>query len=235
MHLIINNTEIKYISIIKVPAHKGIRWNERADRLANQYREAAKWPISAATCWSSRTALSYIKRETKQQWENEYKLNCLEHQINNPHRVNYFRTFIKQPTKRFKRVFTKLNRTETHIITRALTNRLPLHTFFSEIGLRSGSKCNTCGVDESINHFIFNCPKFNKQRRSMVKQIRNRWPNFNRFLDFKAKTILFGVSRVFGKKLPYNEIDENFQAELWKILCRFIRATNRFPSSHRKG
>ena len=64
-------------------------------------------PISAA-CWSSRTALSYIKRKVKQQWENEYKLNCLEHQISNPHRVNYFRAFIKQPTKRFKRVFTNL-------------------------------------------------------------------------------------------------------------------------------
>lgn len=99
---ILYNTSIKEIQIKKVPAHQGIALNERADQLANKYRLAATWPEAAANLWTARSSLSYIKRKTKSLWEETYERNCTEYQKHNPLNFNYFRSFVKAPTTKFK-------------------------------------------------------------------------------------------------------------------------------------
>ena len=99
---ILYNTSIKEIQIKKVPAHQGIALNERADQLANKYRSAATWPETAANSWTARSSLSYIKRKTKSLWEETYERNCTEYQKHNPLNFNYFRSFVKAPTTKFK-------------------------------------------------------------------------------------------------------------------------------------
>ena len=114
INLIFKTTQIQKIEFNKVEAHKGVALNERADSIANKYRAAAKWPVSAAPQWTSRTAISYVKRRTKKVWEEEYKTECITEQTERPHRYNYIRTFVQKPNKRFKRLFLKLNREQTH-------------------------------------------------------------------------------------------------------------------------
>ena len=113
---------------------------------------------------------------------------------------------------------------------RVLSNRLPLKTFFAEIGINATSNCDTCGVRESLNHFLFNCSRFNKQRKSLKRKIRSRWQYFIEFFHFNPRTVIYGQRKVFGKNRCFDELNHELQADLWKLLCESVIETNRFPS-----
>ena len=170
------------------------------------------------------------QKKIKDTWNKDYKNKCLTYQTQNPWNFNYFRSRIQAPTTRFKRLINELDRTQAHIITRILTDRLPLKPFFISIGLKYDSTCDSCGVRESLLHFIFKCTKHSKHRKTMIRRFRNCWPYFSRFLHFNARTIIYGEDRLFTKKTPYGKINDTLQLKLWRILCEFVVETNHFPN-----
>ena len=164
IHTTLTHNKTLRIILSKVQAHAGIPGNEKADKLAKKAMMRAKLhpqhTFSASYC-SLKAAL---KQHERDQWRDLYRNHSSD-----PAKPFFhtFRALVRRPTSKFVEMFDQLSRTEVHIITRCLTDRLPLRTFEVHVGVGSDAHCTACKVAETTNHFLFTCRRFRNPRTAL--------------------------------------------------------------------
>ena len=137
-----------------------------------------------------------------------------------------------EPTRKFVDVFKKMYRSDVHLVMSLLTDRLRLKTYevkFTGNKNNTDLNCALCGVPETTEHFLFDCPEYKEQREKLKKDLEENWEDFEAQKHFNGRTLIFG----FTRKLPKGEkreVNGPTQRKLWLCLAKFVRESGRFPT-----
>ena len=147
------------ITLQWIPGHTNIPGNEHADKLAKQ---GARCPQQNNTA-SMNTAKQIINQNKKEDWRNEWANNATGRSI-----FNYMTT----PNP--KDPINSLKREEQVTIFRLRSQHAPLNSHLKRIGVVTDSRCPLCPCpDETVAHFLFNCPTLNALRKEFLPPIPN--------------------------------------------------------------
>ncbi|XP_037531102.1 uncharacterized protein LOC119408373 [Nematolebias whitei] len=138
------------------PAHIGIRGNEAADRAA---KAATKDQINFTISISKSEVRTIVKQKLKgkwqKQWEEEHKGRW------------YYR--IQRQVGEMRR--GGRNRREERLITRLRFGHTSLNNTLHNIQKHDTGQCEHCGQEETIEHVILVCQKYEHHRRRMIEQL----------------------------------------------------------------
>jgi ribonuclease HI len=147
-----------------VPGHRGIEGNEKADEAA---KEAAIQRINPARKPSLKSARSNaihqaIKRQWKEEWTNgrrtARKLRNMSQRRN------------KQPSIH---IYNQLGNKRRHIawIARLRTGHCSLNQYLERFNIIDDSKCECGKGKETVRHFLLICPKYEKERDKLRREV----------------------------------------------------------------
>ena len=143
-----------------IPSHCGIQGNERADMLAK--REASM--IQPEKCVSQSTVKKILKSNKSIEWHNQWALNDKGRSMFN---------FVTKPNK--KDPINYLKRKKQVVIFRLRTNHIQLNSHLSRITKDHEPSCPLCGYrEETVNHFLFDCPRLQDLRMQYLPTFPNR-------------------------------------------------------------
>ncbi|XP_023238795.1 uncharacterized protein LOC111637519 [Centruroides sculpturatus] len=164
IHDIINNSNnIYHVSWTR--AHQGTLGNERADILAKTASEDDNLRI----CYNSptiKTIKNMLWKDLLQQWQHDW--NTLNHPITHKFIPN-IELFLSNNWYK-----------PCHRMSQFLTNHGRFQSYLARFIGAANSDCPLCGVDDSSDHYIFNCPMLDHERhflRSSMEAHGYRWPN----------------------------------------------------------
>ena len=143
-----------------IPSHCGIAGNERADVLAK--RGASM--IQPEKCVSQATVKKILKSNKTIDWHNQWAQN-------DKGRVMF--NFVAKPNKRDP--INNLKRIEQVVIFRLRTNHIQLNAHLSRITKDHEPSCPLCDyMEETVNHFLFDCPRLQDLRKQYLPLFPNR-------------------------------------------------------------
>jgi len=146
--------------------HKGIEGNEIVDREAKKAVEghtSDKELIPAYLRKPLLTNLSAVKRaysnQIKNKWNNTWrksKRGGKMHQID-----------VSTPSNKFLKAISMPNllRRSASLISQLRLTHIPLNSYLKRFKRADSARCPTCRADnETIGHFLFNCPGYTHKR-----------------------------------------------------------------------
>ena len=152
--LINQGIEIHYIW---TPSHRGIEGNERADKLAkegsNQRIPCNKTDI---TCKEGKQLAKQVCRE---KFITEFRSTDA---------AQHYKNSITCTTK----VDINMPKWHTTTLFRLLSGHCRLNAHLKRIGLHDTGNCEACGIEETVEHFIMQCPKYAQARNTLFRKIR---------------------------------------------------------------
>ena len=179
------------ISVRWIPGHEGIEGNEKADEEAKKAAEGEeqssphrqlprylrKGPlphsISALKQWHQKA----LKDRWKAQWEKSPR---------------YARAKIidaSMPSINFLKLIDSLPKYQTSIYTQLRTRHAPLKQHLHRIGKSDSPFCPTCpGREETIYHFLFDCPQYVRERHIFQKALRRKATSIGYILTAEKAT-----------------------------------------------
>ena len=203
----------------------GVKGNELADSLANEFRERACWGRNHT--WTYCVADSYAKAALKRTWKEDFK-----EAASNYKGQSQFRRHVKEPTRKFVEVFKRMYRADVHLVMCLLTDRLRLKPYevrFTSNLNNADVNCQSCGVPETTEHFLLECQDYKEQRKLLVAKLKESWEQFDPGTHLNTKTLVFGYARQLEKG-ERREVNGQTQRKLWLCLAEFVRRSNRFPT-----
>jgi hypothetical protein len=78
------------------------------------------------------------------------------------------------PGKHVNKLYNALNRKAAAILVQLRTNISRLNTYLSKINVTETDRCE-CGMKETVQHFLFSCPKWRIERQDMKSAHGNRY------------------------------------------------------------
>ena len=154
------------ITFIWIPAHVGVPGNEHADRLAKRaatkYDEALQLPLSRGE--AKRQIYLFVQKE----WQNEYAAS-----VNGSLYRNLWPEVTTGPTD------GNVSRKFSNILFRISTGHCKLNQHLHRIGCHQDGLCERCKTEETIQHFLFQCPRYNRVRRRMTETANRHHVNLN--------------------------------------------------------
>jgi len=171
--IVLVNHELLYrgmtVQFMWIPAHQGIPGNSTADFLAKlstmrspTHPEVAYNSAVIQLCYSE--ACSLISHHCLQLWNDEY--------IHTRRAITY---------KLFCPVMDT-NRTKMHIpatIFRLRAGYCRLHSHLYKISLHPDGLCDTCGIPETVEHFLIQCSNYAEVRHTLQRSIQHLDINFD--------------------------------------------------------
>jgi hypothetical protein len=77
------------------------------------------------------------------------------------------------------KVYNTMSQEDTRILVQLRTGHIGLNVYLKRVGKAERSTC-TCGLgEESVFHFLFQCPTWAEQRQSLRNAIGNRWADLS--------------------------------------------------------
>lgn len=163
--------EVKII-IRWIPGHEGVRGNEECDTEAKKAAEGSssaarrlpieirgKLPISKAAAKQS------FKDQTKERNKSSFKKSPRCHKIR--------RIDKSCPSKAFRIATEKLPRRHASILIQLRTGHAPLNAHLHRTKCAPSPKCPKChNKDETVHHFLIECPGYDTYRRELEATIR---------------------------------------------------------------
>jgi hypothetical protein len=87
------------------------------------------------------------------------------------------------PNEHMTKVYNSLSREEAGILSQLRTDHTLLNSNLAYIGAEESANC-TCGtVVESIQHFLFHCPKWRSEQNKLREAMAGRWGDLAYALD----------------------------------------------------
>ena len=143
------------VTLVWVPAHVGIEGNERADALAKdttgEEQHLALTKIDA-NCLTSQFC--------RKLWESDYQ---------NIKPESLYKTFWPDAIKTQERA--TVSRKYSRILFRITTGHCGLNYHLHRIGKHENGLCEQCRVDETVEHFILKCPRYDNHRQILLQAI----------------------------------------------------------------
>jgi ribonuclease HI len=192
------------LRMVWVPGHEGVEGNEEADELAKDasseefpLHPQLPFPDTWSALPSSVSALKASKKHGNAQEWLERWTNCAQGQK--------IRKFDETPPgpQAFSR-FYDLPRRACSIVNQLRSGHVGLNSYLHRIQAVDSPMCLSCGVRETVDHFLFACHRYVNQRIALRRAIKGRLSKPN----------------VLGKK---NSV---------KALLRYVHETGRFPRYH---
>jgi ribonuclease HI len=164
------------VEIKWVPGHEGVKGNEEADEAA---KEAAKSEgigvrITKSTQKPLKSArLVCIKRELTDVWNKTWQANP-----QSPHRHDssqHLRGITRKPNalrgaKLYKAV--TLTRHQASQLAQLRTGHCSVNQYLHRFGHVESPLCECgSGATETVKHFLLNCPRYDKQRARLLKEV----------------------------------------------------------------
>ena len=120
--------------------------------------------IQPEKCVSQSTVKKILKSNKSIEWHNQWALNDTGRSMFN---------FVAKPNK--KDPINILNRKEQVVIFRLRTNHIQLNSHLSRITKDHEPSCPLCDYkEETVNHFLFDCPRLQDLRMQYLPPIPNR-------------------------------------------------------------
>ena len=202
------------IQAIWIPAHQGIRGNELADKYVKEAAkgESTQPPIKAlrGTLPKSKSA---IKETMQKQWKKTMYDTFRESPGGRRHSARYDPTL---PSDKFCKDTSKLPRRNTSILTQLRTRHIPLRQHLFKIGKADTPACPKCGRRETIEHFLIECPAYNRERRQhLTGRLRRAAESTQKMLsDSKAWPALFAyINSTKRLEETFGQLEEQNNAE----------------------
>ena len=143
------------VILVWVPAHVGIEGNERADALAKDATgEEQNLPL---TTMDANYLTSQFCREL---WKIEYQSIKPD---------SFYKTFWPEAVK--TQESTTLSRRYSRIFFRITTGHCGLNQHLHRIGKHENGLCELCGTEETMEHFILKCPRYENHRQTLLQAI----------------------------------------------------------------
>jgi hypothetical protein len=210
--------------------------NELADEIAKRYRLRSLWNIHQSNYVTYSTTLSQINEETRHAWKSDYLSPSPD-----KNKQSRFRKFVFFTNKKFVRLMSQLTRAQSCLMMEVLSEHMHLNHFifrknYSEsrnwraFDLRGA--CRFCGKLETVNHVLFVCPLYNKERQMMIDKIRRIWRDFKFKNHFNDQYIIYGwffYQHIKEKRL----VDDELQLKLWRLVIQFFVSIKPYLKSHR--
>lgn len=93
------------------------------------------------------------------------------------------------PSNRYIKLVVTLPRQQTSLYTQLHTCHLPLNQHLHRIGKSITPHCPTCpDTDETIHHFLFNCPQYTQERHQFTNILRRQASSIQYILTAEKAT-----------------------------------------------
>ena len=134
------------------------------------------------------------------------------------HKRTLFRRHVSRASYRAHKIFKRLDKKQTRNIFGLISEHAPLNKCRWKLGWKVGDKkvqpwCANCYVPESVDHYIFKCKMFKKQRKRCISKLQALWPDFDERKHFIPKYILFG--NLYEQESGYVGVPRNRQVEIY--------------------
>ena len=258
---IINQLKNKYhIIFVKVSSHTNIEENDEVDTRAKDAAETAiklqengnnsecNWePRKTPAIVDIQHYVSAIKQQYQLQQQKQFEelfkqLHDQSMEMRNKRWKKYLLIdalfdidgkFKQNVSKLFKHELNELNGYQIEIITKLRTEHIGLFGYCEYILGHPSGICPECLVTETVEHYICDCPVFEKQRIQMRKELAKMEIQFDGDPFFNIYNILFPHLWVM---LP-DPGDEQYK-QLWNIATRrraaALRIVSNFVSSSQR-
>jgi len=121
------------------------------------------------------------------------------------------------PGKHTKKMYNSLNRANAAILAQLRTNISRLNTYLHKIKVMETDRCE-CGAPETVQHFLFLCPRWRQQRQGKRAELGSRYCN---------------ISYALGGYSDHKKNDKIVDGEKdkWKSNWNAVRATIEFAKA----
>ena len=178
------------IHLRKVKSHTGIKGNDKADKLANKSREEVKWEPESLGSTSYNVTLSMIFETSDLEWRNYWASAYQRNPKYNP--KSLIRRYVKRANYRIFKCFRGMKRREATTIFKLITEHAPLNYLRAKLGWKHRGfyvhpSCTCCGTYETVEHYLFYCHRFSRERKEMIDRIHDIWMDFSPVVHLNAK------------------------------------------------
>jgi len=128
------------------------------------------------------------------------------------------------PNEHMTKVYNSLSREEAGILSQLRTDHTPLNSNLARIGAEESANC-TCGtVVESIQHFLFYCPKWRSERNKLREAMADRWGD----LAYALGGWSGRRDRRTGKFVDGKQERWKPNVKVLKAMIQYVKDTKRF-------
>jgi hypothetical protein len=121
-------------------------------------------------------------------------------------------------------VYNTLNQEEAGILSQLRTGHTLLNDSLARIGVENSAMCIYNSEIETVQHFLFYCPRWIDKRRSFRETMEERWRDLAYALEGWSRRINRGTGKLVDRPKEKWKPD----IKVIKVVIQFVKATERF-------
>lgn len=160
------------IALRWIAAHKDVKGNEAADTEAKKAAAGESSPLESLPPIlrtplprSANATKSHFKSLLKDEWQALWEKS--------PRKARIEKFDESFPFNKHRSFIETLTRIQSSMLFQIRSNHLPLNCYLHRIGAVPSEGCDNCrtalqeGPKETVTHFLFECPKYNRERQDL--------------------------------------------------------------------
>ena len=191
---LLNRNGIKYIFIKKVKGHGNCTWHNQVDKLATKTAQTNKLNPNHNHRIPYYIHMQYLKQSINQLRNKEWH----QYRSKKDHMNNYLESTFTHHDPRLLKYLNFFRFHNRQIIANVITNQTKTNEYYHRFGFANPHKynygtCSQCNqFQETIDHIIYICPAYYKQRQQFFQSITKEFPIYgNKYISSKTCNILF--------------------------------------------
>ena len=152
------------LNIVWIPGHQGVEGNERADKEA---KTAAQSPeVSQRTRYPPQKSCSAqdIKAKAKVQWQKTWEAGATARHLR--------RILAREGAEAGPKLYNEIpNRESASTLVQLRTGHCRLNKYLYRMGKKDSAMYECEQGEETVEHYLLECPKYREQRRELRKEV----------------------------------------------------------------